>query len=117
VTQPLPVARPWPPHQRLDLARAQARDAARDAATIELADRLVAAGGLPDWADGLARVLAEVAVVDAGLIRQQDAWLWVSGAAKLQQCQERLAEARGDLQRAEHEIALWRRPPTRQGGP
>jgi hypothetical protein len=103
---PLPVARPWPQHVHLDLARAQARDRA-------LADITATLAGLLDLpADHPGFQVAAEALAGRPLLLEDDAWLFTLGAAKLQQCQERLDATREDLRRAEHEIALWKRPPT-----
>jgi hypothetical protein len=103
------VAKPWPPHTRLDLARTQARQRAVDDVLATLAGLL----GIPADHPGL-QVAAE-ALQERPLLLDEDAWLHVSCAAMVQQCQERLAQARGDLRGAEHEIALWKRPPTTGG--
>jgi hypothetical protein len=106
--EPLPVAKPWPGHQRLDLARTQARQRA-------VADVVATLAGLLDFpVDHPGLQVAAEALQGRPIVLEQDCWLHVSGAAKLQQCQERLAQAREDWQRAEHEIALWKRPP--EGG-
>jgi hypothetical protein len=103
----LSVGRPWPQHVHLDAARQQARDQALDAGVVALAELLG-----PGITEGAVR-LGVTAVCDAALpVMEEAAWLFTPGAAKLQQCQERLDATREDLRQAEHEIALWKRPPT-----
>lgn len=106
----LPVARPWPGHVHLDLARTQARERA-------VADVVATLAGLLDLpADHPGLQVAAEALAERPLVLVEDCWLHVSGAAKLQQCQEALERERAARTAVENEITLWKRPPT-EGAP
>jgi hypothetical protein len=104
----LRAARPWLPDKTLADRRAHALDRARTAHTRALGDLV---GWAPD--DPRLALITQAVFDRCDLVLEVDAEWYASERRRLVRYQRALLRVRAQLQRAEHEIAGGKRPPTK----